>query len=350
MKKTLLESFNNHDNDYSEEEKKISATFGNLIGDEKCEIAQEKNPNISMSIILPVYKWNRLWMVIESIIQQQYRNFEIIIVDDCPSDSSYNHIKNIWNTDIDIKYVRHSNNHGRPYTRNTWIALADWEAIISLDQDMIIDPQFTKKMGTLQEHFANAIITWFKDNIEISDFQTQKKDKYPNIHNDWRYQQEYMDHFEIIALQQKAEIEKRKHYLLDESDNYKKFSFGKQIWARDLASMVISHSLSYKRKNALKAGGFNEHIFRGWWMEDLLFGVNMIAQWSYVIPARSVTSYHINHERHGWSREIERKEFKDNLKRYIKHCSTPSSENMAPIQRRFIKDGKEKNITWYLSS
>ena len=51
--------------------------------------------NVRISIIIPVYNLDKfISRCIESILEQTYKNFEVIIVDDGSTDNSLNIIKN----------------------------------------------------------------------------------------------------------------------------------------------------------------------------------------------------------------------------------------------------------------
>ena len=45
---------------------------------------------INISVIMPVYNTEKyIWEAIESILNQSYKNFEFVIIDDCSIDWSY---------------------------------------------------------------------------------------------------------------------------------------------------------------------------------------------------------------------------------------------------------------------
>jgi len=88
----------------------------------------------TVSVVLPTY--NRAHLVggaIQSVLDQTYRDFEIIVVDDGSSDNTEEVIKSF--SDPRIRYVRHQENRGGSAARNTGIKLAKGEFIAFQDSD-----------------------------------------------------------------------------------------------------------------------------------------------------------------------------------------------------------------------
>lgn len=91
-----------------------------------------KNPLVS--VIIPTY--NRAHLVeraINSVLNQTYQDFEIIVVDDCSNDDTEAVIKRFH--DPRIRYIRHEKNQGGSAARNTGIRAAHGEIIAFLDSD-----------------------------------------------------------------------------------------------------------------------------------------------------------------------------------------------------------------------
>ena len=73
--------------------------------------------NELVSVIMPSYNTARLIKeAIESVLNQTYQNFEIIIVDDCSTDNTDEVIAAI--TDERIKYIKNQKNSGAAISRN----------------------------------------------------------------------------------------------------------------------------------------------------------------------------------------------------------------------------------------
>jgi len=93
-----------------------------------------KNELLKVSVIIPTYNGsNTILRAVHSVLNQTYSNFELIIVDDCSKDNTFEVIKSI--KDERVKVLRHKNNRGGSAARNTGIKKAKGEYIAFLDDD-----------------------------------------------------------------------------------------------------------------------------------------------------------------------------------------------------------------------
>ena len=91
-----------------------------------------------VSIITPVYNAERfIEDTINSVINQEYKNWEMILVDDCSTDNSENIIRKYIKRDTRIKYIKLEKNSGAAISRNTAIKNAKGRYIAFLDSDDI---------------------------------------------------------------------------------------------------------------------------------------------------------------------------------------------------------------------
>lgn len=99
----------------------------------------------TVSVIIPTY--NRAHMVgraIQSVLNQTYQDFELIIVDDASTDNTEEVAKSF--NDERLQYIRHEKNSGSSVApRNTGIELARGEYIAFLDSDDEWLPQKLEK-------------------------------------------------------------------------------------------------------------------------------------------------------------------------------------------------------------
>lgn len=99
-----------------------------------------------VSIIVPIFNIEKyLKKCIESLINQKYENYEIILIDDGSSDSSRNIIDKYA-----VKYPKiralHHLNRGVSYTRNRGIKEATGDYIAFIDGDDWVEPNYLSKM------------------------------------------------------------------------------------------------------------------------------------------------------------------------------------------------------------
>ena len=93
-----------------------------------------------VSVIIPTYKRaSYLKRCLESVLDQTYKNIEIIVVDDNEPESEYRikteEILNSFISNPKINYIKHSNNRNGSAARNTGIKFAKGSYIAFLDDD-----------------------------------------------------------------------------------------------------------------------------------------------------------------------------------------------------------------------
>lgn len=91
-----------------------------------------------ISIITPNYNCSRfIAETIESVLAQTYANWEMIIVDDCSTDKSYEIALEYAKKDERIKVIRNERNSGAAFSRNKAIEESKGEYLAFLDSDDI---------------------------------------------------------------------------------------------------------------------------------------------------------------------------------------------------------------------
>lgn len=108
-------------------------------------INNEKNEEL-VSIITPVYNCSKLLpKTIECVINQTYKNWEMILVDDCTPDNSAEIIKKYADKDSRIKYFKLDKNSGAAIARNKALKESKGRFIAYLDADDLWKPEKLKK-------------------------------------------------------------------------------------------------------------------------------------------------------------------------------------------------------------
>ena len=90
----------------------------------------------AISVIIPVYNTEKyIKRCLESVVNQSFKNIEIVIVDDCSPDNSHSIIESYQKNDSRIKYIKHPHNKGLLWARITGIRNATGKYILHLDAD-----------------------------------------------------------------------------------------------------------------------------------------------------------------------------------------------------------------------
>lgn len=92
--------------------------------------------NPFFSIIIPLYNREKtISRAIESILNQTFQDFELIVVDDCSTDNSAEIVHKLKVLDARIKYIKNEINQERCISRNKGIQIALGKYICFLDSD-----------------------------------------------------------------------------------------------------------------------------------------------------------------------------------------------------------------------
>jgi len=127
----------------------------------------ETSKSYLVSIILPTY--NRAHIIsrsIISILNQTYKDFELIVVDDCSTDSTREVIENYSKMDDRVKYIRNNKNLRPSGARNAGIKLSIGEFIAFQDDDVEWYPYKLEKqvnlLNMLPENFGVVYSGYYK--------------------------------------------------------------------------------------------------------------------------------------------------------------------------------------------
>lgn len=131
-----------------------------------------------ISIIVPVYNVEKhLNNCIDSIINQTYKNIEIILVDDGSKDNSSKICDNYINTDNRVK-VFHKTNGGLSSTRNCGITNSTGEYITFIDSDDDIETYYVE--------YLYELIKKYKTKMSIAAYTIVSKNRTNNIGNGYK--------------------------------------------------------------------------------------------------------------------------------------------------------------------
>lgn len=124
---------------------------------------------MKVSIITPTYNCARfIGETIESVINQTYQDWEMIIVDDCSSDNTEEIVKKYSKDDNRIKYVKLEQNSGAAMARNKAMELATGKYMAFLDSDDIwTKDKLDKQIKFMEKNNYNITCTKYEQIDEI---------------------------------------------------------------------------------------------------------------------------------------------------------------------------------------
>ena len=94
-----------------------------------------------ISVIVPMYKVERyIKFCIDSILNQTFQDFEIIIIDDASPDNCYEICQKLYGNNEKVRILKHAYNKGLSEARNTGIENARGKYVYFVDSDDLIVP------------------------------------------------------------------------------------------------------------------------------------------------------------------------------------------------------------------
>ena len=110
----------------------------------------QENP--FFSIVMPVYNVEKyLEQAVQSVLNQTYENFELLLIDDCSTDSSAQLCEMLANKDARVHLMMLPTNGGVSNARNIGADAASGEYLMFMDSDdtvaetLLADVCFTRK-------------------------------------------------------------------------------------------------------------------------------------------------------------------------------------------------------------
>jgi len=147
-----------------------------------------------ISAVIPMYnRKNTIDCCLNSVLNQSYQNLEVILVDDCSTDGTIEHIHNTY-MDKRIRVIQLKKNGGAQRARNEGIKNATGEWIAFLDSDDEWLPQkIEDQVKILEENNFNPYLVIHSDALAfdhkkntkyefgISGFEGKKEDVYKRL-------------------------------------------------------------------------------------------------------------------------------------------------------------------------
>ena len=115
------------------------------------------NGSAAVSVILPAYNCEKfIGKAIQSVLQQTFTDFELIIINDGSTDNTESIIHAY--TDPRIVYLKNSENKGLIYSLNSAISLAKGKYIARMDADDICLPERLARQKTFLDRHEDVVV------------------------------------------------------------------------------------------------------------------------------------------------------------------------------------------------
>lgn len=124
-----------------------------------------------LSVIIPIYNVEQyLPKCLDSVINQTYKDLEIICVNDCSPDNSLKICKEYATKDSRIKIINREKNGGLSAARNSGLDNASGEYIYFIDSDDYIDLDYVEKMVEMMTIAKTDIVLNLNSKIKDSKY------------------------------------------------------------------------------------------------------------------------------------------------------------------------------------
>ena len=136
-------------------------------------INKPSNNNYFLSIIIPVFNTEKyLKRCLDSIVNQSFKDMEIILVDDCSSGNCYEIFEEYQKNNKNIRYVKNEKNLGSAWSRLNGLSYAKGEYIHFVDSD---DWVFEDCYLKIHKYLGNKYDCIHFDGIYAYDDKTMQK-------------------------------------------------------------------------------------------------------------------------------------------------------------------------------
>lgn len=126
-----------------------------------------------VSVIMPMYNGEKyIKPCIESILNQSFKNFELIIIDDGSQDKSAEIIKEYMKNDTRIKYV-YQENQSACVALNNGVKIAQGKYITFVDNDDLVEVDtYEKVVSNLSKNDADVVIYGYSQDFIDENYST----------------------------------------------------------------------------------------------------------------------------------------------------------------------------------
>ena len=152
---------------------------------------------IKISVIIPVYNVKQYIVeCLDSLEKQLFRDFEIICVDDCSDDGTYEVLSGYAEKLSNLSVFRNVQNSGAALSRNSGLQYAKGKYVIFLDSDDKFDEKLLK----------NLYDACVKENAQVAFCLYSSFDEYGNIESELCWQEELLEDRGVVEEGKKKDL------------------------------------------------------------------------------------------------------------------------------------------------
>ncbi|WP_457747072.1 glycosyltransferase family 2 protein [Sulfurimonas sp.] len=213
-----------------------------------------EDSRVKVSVLIPSYNYARyLNEAIESVLNQTYENFELIIVDNCSTDETVELVNEYMNKDPRIKLHVNETNIGMFRNYNQALLLAQGEYIKFLNADDKLDSKTLEVFVDILDNKSNiSLVTSYRQNFQANS-KIDKQD-FHGQHNGREMILHALSKINFIG-EPTTVMFRRKNLNLGLFDTSLLFFADLDMWLRQLSVgdlYIVNDILSYVRKHELQ--------------------------------------------------------------------------------------------------
>ena len=113
-----------------------------------------------ISVIIPTYNTKKfVQQAVDSVLNQTFKNCEVILVDNCSTDGSYEMCQSLYADNERVNLIHHKTNQGVASSRNDGIQSARGKYIAFLDSDDIFLPRALETFFNIAEQYQAEVVS-----------------------------------------------------------------------------------------------------------------------------------------------------------------------------------------------
>lgn len=243
--------------------------------------------NMKVSIIIPAYNAeDYIRKSLDSVVNQVYKNLEIIIVDDASTDNTKKIIKEYADKDDRIIPFYQSKNKGVSSARNTGLKAATGDYVVFVDSDDELTPDAIRRMIDMADKYNSDFIDSYhllylkKKNGKSVSFTEKKVPKQIQVYGSLEENTKVLDTYTYITGK------------LIKKDLLKGMKFDESLSRYE--DLVFEHELKTKIKNYVL---LNRPIYYYFQREDSLVNTFGVKHLCYLEAAKIVKNIYADYDK-----------------------------------------------------